>query len=149
MDWISGVIASADSAWSVIAIFLVGIYVLLWKYGGELLKLQRENNAVVKQSHQVAKDAKTTALEVRTEARNISRNITTNHGSKNLGDAIDRITEWMLQHMKESRETDQILNELRRDLALHLADGQMAEDRIANRFAEIDDHITRIEKDQE
>lgn len=149
MDWVEGVVNSGDSGWKVITIFLVGIYVLLWKYGGDLLKLQRENNAVVKRSHEVAKNAEKTAVEVRTEARKISSNIITNHGSKNLGDAIDRITEWMLTHMHESRESDQVLNNLRRDLALHLAESETSKDQIARSLANMDDRMTAVENDRE
>jgi hypothetical protein len=149
MDWVEGVVNSGDSAWKVFTIFLIGIYVLLWKYGGELVKLARENNTEAKQAHRVARTASETAVEVRNEARQISKNIVTNHGSKNLGDAIDRITEWMLTHMKEQRDSDSQISELRRELALHLAEGGDRHELMAERFAEIDDRIAKIENDRE
>jgi hypothetical protein len=142
-------IESGDSAWKVLTIFLLGIYLLLWKYGGELVKLARENNATSKQSHRVAEEARKTAVEVRQEARQISKNIVTNHGSKNLGDAIDRITEWMLVHMQEQRESDRLQGELRRELALHLAEVGLDRDRITEMFAELDDRLNKIENDRE
>lgn len=72
-------IEAADSGWALAAIFLLGIYALLWKFGRELLELARTNQQVAQDNHQ-----KTTE---------ITESIRTNHGSKNLGDAVDRLTE--------------------------------------------------------
>lgn len=72
------VVQAADGPWPVLAIFLIGLYVLVWRFGSQLLS--------------VAKDA-------HTETKNISESIITNHGSKNIGDAVDRLTEsvWAIQ----------------------------------------------------
>ena len=138
MESLVEAVASADNVWAVVAIFLLGIYVLAWKYGGELLKLARENN-------RVAKAAAETAQDVKSEAQEISKNIITNHGSKNIGDAIDRLTEWMLTHMAETRENDERMMELRQEFALHLASSETDRKKMQNMFAELDDRITAVE----
>lgn len=79
MNDLSRVIEATDSAWALSAIFLIGIYSLLWKFGGEMLSLARENNHVAKQAAAAAEDVKTSII--------------TNRGSKNIGDAVDRLTE--------------------------------------------------------
>ena len=149
MDWVEGVVASSDSGWKVLGIFLIGIYVLLWKFGSELLKLARENNTVAKQAHTIAKTASQTAMEVRNEARQISRNIITNHGSKNLGDAIDRLTEWMMTHMKEQRESDAALSNLKAEVVLLMASNDINSDRLHTTLSDLDDRLTKIETDRE
>lgn len=90
MDGISEIVEAADSGWALAAIFLIGIYLLLWKYGGEMLRLSRENNLVTK---------------------NVADSIVTNHGSKNLGDAVDRLTEsvWSVQADLKAIENEQAL----------------------------------------
>jgi ubiquinone biosynthesis protein UbiJ len=66
------VMAGANGPWPVIALAVLGGYVILWKFGNQILGLLQQTHA---------------------EARNISESIVTNHGSKNLGDAVDRLTE--------------------------------------------------------
>jgi len=75
---IAAIVASADSGWAIAAIFLIGSFGLLWKFGNDILGLLKENNRM------------TQAAQLQTE--HISHSIITNHGSKNLGDAIDRLT---------------------------------------------------------
>lgn len=74
-------VQAADGPWPVLAIAILGVYVLLWRFGGKILD--------------VVKEANTTAAAAHAEARSISKSIVTNHGSKNIGDAIDRLTESM------------------------------------------------------
>lgn len=87
-DAVVRAVEAADSVWPVVAIFLVGIYLLLWKFGGELLKNSRES--------------KTLAQDSNNEAKKISKYIVTNHGSTSLGNAIDRLTEWALEQRERS-----------------------------------------------
>lgn len=95
MDQLARAVEAADGPWPVIAIGLIGLYVLAWKFGGELLSLLRENIQLTKAAHD--------------ETKQISESIVTNHGSKNLGDAIDKITEKLegmdqrLQVLEENR----------------------------------------------
>lgn len=65
-------IDAVGSSWSAIALLvLVGMFLLLWKYGRDLIK----------------------AVQANTRTTNhISKSIVTNHGSKNIGDAVDRLT---------------------------------------------------------
>lgn len=108
MDWVEGVVNAADSGWAVLAIALIGAYVLLWKYGGELLKALHENTEVTK--------------ETKAAAEGVAESIVTNHGSRNLGDAIDRLTEWMSMHIVESRNAEEQFKELNKDFYSHLND---------------------------
>lgn len=70
-DGLVRVVEAADSGWAVLAIFLLGLYVLAWRYGGEALTLLRSTHDT---------------------AEHVATSIVTNHGSKNLGDAVDRLT---------------------------------------------------------
>lgn len=98
MDDAVRLIDAVDSVWALLTLFLVGIYALMWKFGGELLKNSRESKALAQDSND--------------EAKKISRNIITNHGSKNLGDAIDRLTEQSWKHDEKleivSRKTHEL-----------------------------------------
>lgn len=76
MDELLKAASGIDSAWPVLAIAIAGLYVLAWKFGGQVL-------AVVQASH--------------SETKAISESIITNHGSKNIGDAIDRLTEHLTE----------------------------------------------------
>jgi hypothetical protein len=70
-------VEAADSGWAVLAIVAIGSFVIAWKYGGQVVALLQAN------------------LE-RTE--HVATSIITNHGSKNIGDAIDRLTESTTLH---------------------------------------------------
>ena len=73
------VMEGANGPWPVIALAVLGGYIILWKFGNQIITLLQKNQAVTEAAH--------------AEAKNISDSIITNHGSKNLGDAIDRLTE--------------------------------------------------------
>ena len=75
MDSLAQAVQAADGPWPVLAIAIIGVYVLVWKFGSQILDL-------AKAAHQ--------------ETKSISESIVTNHGSKNLGDAIDRLYEMQL-----------------------------------------------------
>lgn len=65
-------IDAVGNSWSAVALLvLIGCFLLLWKYGRDLIKAVQANT-------------KTT--------NHISKSIVTNHGSKNIGDAVDRLT---------------------------------------------------------
>jgi hypothetical protein len=135
MGDLADAVAAADSVWAVTAIFFIGIYVLLWKYGGEMLKLARENNKVVK--------------DTRSETQAISSNIITNHGSKNLGDSVDRLTEWMAQHMREGRTNAETIRSIRTDLTLHLSEVGPIRERLEETLAEVDERLSALEKKEQ
>lgn len=65
-------IDAVGDSWSAIALlFLVGLFLLLWKFGRDIIKALQENTR---------------------KTERIQASIKTNHGSKNIGDAIDRLT---------------------------------------------------------
>ena len=97
MQGLENVLKAVDSWMGVTALVLILSYLLLWKYGGELLKLTRQNAENSEAAREDAAEAKATVEK-------ISQDIVTNHGSKNLGDAIDRLTGWMLDHIKEAEK---------------------------------------------
>ena len=65
-------IDAVGSSWSAIALLvLIGLFLLLWKFGRDIIKALRDNTS---------------------KTERIQASIKTNHGSKNIGDAIDRLT---------------------------------------------------------
>lgn len=72
MDSLVEAVQAADGPWPVLAIAIIGLYVLVWRFGGRLITLLQAQHV---------------------ETKNISDSIITNHGSKNIGDAVDRLTE--------------------------------------------------------
>lgn len=79
MDTLLKAVEAADGPWPVLAIFIIGLYVLVWRYGGALLAIVRANTEV--------------AAQANAKADQISAAIVTNHGSANLGEAVDRLYE--------------------------------------------------------
>lgn len=137
-DALARAVEAADGPWPVIAIAVIGLYVLLWRFGGQLLAVARENNVV-------AHEAKDVAVAAHDEAKQISESIITNHGSKNLGDAVDRLTAWMLTHLDESREADRAVALLRSQFVLHLATSAETEEAVRKSLTDIDDRLGNLE----
>ena len=100
MEELARAVEAADSFWPVMAIAIIGLYVLIWKFGRDLLQLSRQN-------HQVAVAAKDKAVEVLDATDLLTSNIQTNHESTSLGNAIDNITEALQQHLAEYRKLDE------------------------------------------
>lgn len=146
MKDLASVLDAIDHPGAVFGILAIGLYLLLWKYGGELLKLSRRNSAIIRESHEIAKEARDVAVSAETKVDDIGTAIVTNHGSKNLGDAIDRLTEWMMLHMRESRASDERMAQLRQEVILHLASAGVAEEKIAQALADLDERMNRIEE---
>jgi hypothetical protein len=71
--------AQFNSGWGVAALLIILLFLLAWRFGNQLISLLQENARV--------------SAAVHAEAQNISQSIITNHGSKNIGDAVDRLTE--------------------------------------------------------
>ena len=97
IDDVAKLLNAADSGWAVRALFVIGLYVLVWKYGGEVLRLSRDSN-------KKAGKASDTAQEIK-------REMETNHGSENIGDAMDRLTGWVSKIYKEQKRTQQLSRE--------------------------------------
>lgn len=81
-DTLARAVEAADGPWPVLAIALIGLYALFWKFGNQLLSLMQAQHE---------------------ETKGIAESIVTNHGSKNIGDAVDRLTEnvWVIKDYVE------------------------------------------------
>lgn len=79
MDPLVEAVEAADGPWPVLAIAIIGLYVLVWRFGGKILLLAQEGNRTAAAAHQ--------------RVEYVAESIVTNHGSKNLGEAVDRLTE--------------------------------------------------------
>lgn len=79
MESLAEAVKAADGPWPVLAIAIIGLYVLVWRFGGRLIALALEGNLTAAAAHK--------------EVQQVAESIVTNHGSKNLGDAVDRLTE--------------------------------------------------------
>lgn len=92
VNGVAAILEATNSFYAIIALFMLGMFALLWKFGFVLIEALRENTRVTKESHAIATEANDTAKE-------ISESIVTNHGSKNIGDSIDRLTTivWAIQ----------------------------------------------------
>lgn len=121
-------VQAADSVWAVLAIAIIGLYVLVWKFGGQLLSVARENNAVAKEAH--------------AEVKSVSESIVTNHGSKNMGDAIDRITEVLQVLSAESQSQLAAVQQVSTDLAEHISQQALKDARVEGRIQAIE-NLTR------
>ena len=132
MDSLAEAVQAADGPWPVLAIALIGVYALVWKYGRDLLLMARTAAEASTEAAEVAKAA-------HQESMDISESIVTNHGSKHLGDAVDRLTEWTIQHMIESRVDSKLLRDLRSDFVLH----QLEED---TERSKVDSRLSKLEQ---
>lgn len=131
MDNIAEVLEAADSPLALLALTLIGLYTVIWRWGGKLLDNLRENTKVTRESKVIAEDAKAVAEDV-------AQQIITNHGSKNLGDAVDRITEWLITHMEEARHSDEQLKALQNAFIMRVIEIDNARDQATAKFESID-----------
>ena len=81
---IATVIEAADTFQAIVVLLLLGSFALTWKYGRELLTLVRET---------------------REHTSQIGSDIVTNHGSANLGNAVDKLYECLVD-LQTTRELD-------------------------------------------
>lgn len=83
------VLEAADSPWAVLALAIIGAYLLLGKYGGEVLRIARDNAE---------------------RTKDVQKSIVTNHGSENIGKSMDRLTEivWDIQRKQNQLTAGQV-----------------------------------------
>lgn len=112
MSELKELLSVVDSGWAAIALLILALAYLLDKHGGRLLALAAENLEVSKSNAEVAEAARSDAAVAREKAEQISHDIITNHGSKNLGDAIDRLTEWVAALKLQSESTREVVDKL-------------------------------------
>lgn len=139
-DNIIRIMEAADSGWPVVALFVVILGGLGWKYGAELLRITKQNQELAMSSQNVA-------LANKRETEHISDAIITNHGSKNIGDAIDRLTEWMAVHMVESTERSNdiifLKEALGEEMQMRLTSDRELRDDVHSAMTELRDYIHR------
>ena len=129
MDPLVQAVEAADSGWAVLSIAIIGIYVLLWRFGGQLLSLSRDSNRVAKEAHAKVED--------------VQQSIITNHGSKNMGDAIDRITEVLQVMSAESQSQLATIQKVGTDLAEHISQSNLDKARFEGRFEALENMSRR------
>lgn len=108
MDALVEAIEAADGPWPVVAIAIIGLYLIIWRYGAKILDLLRENKSV--------------AAVAAEKANQIADSIQTNHGSESLGDAVDRLTEGVQQLVARERKFTVELAALTEGFNNHLVD---------------------------
>lgn len=108
MDSLVDAIEAADGPWPVVAIAIIGLYLIIWRYGAKILELLRENRHV---AHEAAQ-----------KANQIANSIKTNHGSESLGDAVDKLTEGVNQLVVRDRKMSIDLAALTESFNEHLKD---------------------------
>ena len=81
---IATVLEAADTFQAFVLLALFGVFLIVWKYGRELLALVRET---------------------REHTSQIGSDIVTNHGSANLGNAVDKLYECIVD-LQTTRELD-------------------------------------------
>lgn len=134
MEDVASVVEAVDSWLAIFAITIIGGYAIIWKYGRDILRALASNK-------QVSQEALTVATDVQ-------QSIITNHDSKNLGDAVDRLTEMVMTHMEASaagyskmRELEDTVCAVREDLNAHMVIG-------ARRMAEVNTVLKNLIEDQ-
>lgn len=128
MNDLTRAVEAADGVWPVLAIFIIGLYVLVWKFGGVLL-------AGVRKSGTDASDARIVASDVLAETQQISENITTNHGSRNIGHAVDILTEMLVS--------------IRHDMTVHRTELAMHHAELNTTLGEIKWRLETLEKEDD
>lgn len=142
MDFLADAVAEVDGPYSLVAIFLIGLYVVIWRWGGKLLEALNHNTEVTLSAKKEASTAASNAAEV-------AESIITNHGSRNLGDAVDRITEWLMQHMEETRADREQVTQLQQITVAHILEAERLIPTLQQRLDQIDERLDALEEEQQ
>jgi hypothetical protein len=89
VDSLVKAIEAADGVWSVVAIAIIGLYVLIYRFGGQLLTHVKENTEITQAASRKASE--------------ISENISTNHDSTGIGHAVDLLADAISELRSEVR----------------------------------------------
>ena len=103
MDQAASIIEAASSPWGIVALLVLGFFALMWKFGNQLIELLKQNREV---------------------GERLETAIKTNHGSKNLGDAVDRLTTWAMAAEDRATEDRKVMTALGSTFAQHLKDSE-------------------------
>lgn len=110
MGDVAGIIGAVDTPLGLLALVIIGFFALAWKFGKEIISALRE--------------IRVQQAETKTQVDHVSASIITNHGSKNIGDAIDRLTGWFMDSETERAENTQLLQLVAQRLDDHIADSE-------------------------
>ena len=106
MTEIAGIIGAVDTPLGLLALVIIGFFALAWKFGKDIITTLRE--------------IRVQQAETKEKVEHVSTSIVTNHGSKNIGDAIDRLTGWFMDSEAERAENTQLLQLVARRLDSHI-----------------------------
>lgn len=106
MDAVADIIDSVDTPMGLLALIILGLFALAWKFGKEIITALRE--------------IRVEAAATKEKVEHVSTSIITNHGSKNIGDAVDRLTEWFMDAETERAENTKLLQLVAKRLDEHL-----------------------------
>lgn len=110
MENVAEILQAVDSPWPFLALAMLGFFALAWRFGKEIISLLHETRETTK---------------------DVQKSIITNHGSSNIGDAVDRITGWWMD-AKVQDEEDRRLMRLLTDNQHHISN-------------KLDQHIERLD----
>lgn len=110
MDSVAEIIGSVDTPLGLLALVVIGFFALAWKFGKEIITALRE--------------IRVEQAATKTQVAHVSESIITNHGSKNIGDAIDRLTGWFMDSETERAENTQLLQLVATRLDDHITDSE-------------------------
>jgi len=116
VDAIADIIGAVDTPLGLLALVIIGLFALAWKFGKEILATLREIRV-----EQTATKA---------QVDHVSSSIITNHGSKNIGDAIDRLTGWFMDSETERAENTELLQLVASRLDAHITESDTLKPRI-------------------
>lgn len=117
MEWVADIIDSVDTPLGLLALVIIGFFALAWKFGKEIITALREirtEQAAVRAEVDVTKAV----------AEHVKSSIVTNHGSKNIGDAIDRLTGWFMDSETERAENTKLLQLVAKRLDDHIRESE-------------------------
>ena len=127
-------VEAADSVWAVIAIGLIGLYVIVWRFGDKILWSLAQN-------HEAAAGAKD-------EVTKITESLTTDSGL-HLGAAIDSLTKIVTDHITMSdlnqTHTAESVRLLRREVALQGLAATANQEKVHAQFVDVGDRLTRLD----
>jgi hypothetical protein len=115
MDAVAEIIGAVDTPLGLLALVIIGFFALAWKFGNSLIALLKEIRV-----EQTA--TKTQLADTKTQVDHVSASIVTNHGSKNIGDAIDRLTGWFMDSETERAENTKLLQLVAARLDNHITE---------------------------
>lgn len=145
MDAVDDVITAVDSFYAVIALLIIGSYALAWRFGGEMLQLLRDNSRRHDETDEKIKKVTETTAAVKEVTEHVAFSIKTNHESKNIGDAMDRLYEILLDVSQSALVANDRMARLeKRQLENNVAVGKHA-DIISDFDSRLDEHIRETE----